>query len=179
MGGLSTQGSSQSPDWWLDNAIAAAQAAFDSGNELGALDVAYLCKGVRPLPAWAFEGLPKDAKCARHRAKKTGRHARALLYTKDMLNHLNRYQAVLIAGKREKLRWAPKGAEQSVWDRAVELLSYRDRKASVEDVRRSYMLVKSDLLAGRAADYWQPCSSELRALIRPDGDFGLVYFHGE
>jgi hypothetical protein len=191
MGDPFSQGTLQSPEGWLDDAIASARAAFDAGNELAALDVAYLCAGVRAIPAWAFEGLPKDAKRARHRAKKTGRHARALSYTKDMLSHLERYQAVLVARKREKLTWSqPRpavnpmtgkrtGAEQNVWDRAVELLSYRDHAASVEDVRRSYKLVKSGLKAGRASDYWYPSSAELSALIRPDGDFGLVYFHDD
>lgn len=154
--------------------IIEAKAVYESGNELGALDAFYLCADMERMPEWITNAMPLDAITARHRKYATGRHSRALLYTRDHRRMWEHYQVVLVARRHDRVRWI------EAYERAEEILSYTSKFADTHAIERNYKKVSRELKRGLALNYWYPVSPELREHLEAPDDLGVVtYVPGE
>jgi hypothetical protein len=163
----------------LERAIAAAKSAFLSGNELAALDAFHLCGG-RHIPAWVENAMPIDPKTARHRRKKTGRHARAFRFTEEQIEHVERYHAVVFARRYLREPWRVSSSNPdttNAYQAAREFLRAScQREVKVLSIKRSYKLVARAARKENSPRFWVPASHQVLGLFREENCRGWVCY---
>jgi hypothetical protein len=161
----------------LERAIAAAKSAFLSGNELAALDAFHLCGG-KHLPAWVENAMPVDPRTARHRRKKTGRHARAFRFTEEQIEHVERYHAVVFARRYLREPWRVSSSNPdttNAYQAAREFLRTSCQKqVNVLSIKRSYKLVARAANKENSPRFWVPASHQVLSLFRKEDCRGWV-----